>query len=113
MQVGASVTILVVLLRLISTAHAQQVLTSTPTSIQHVPQEGAVPVWSYSLPALSVQMPAISAAALAPNGRCAAVAGAGRVDVLDMKGQEALDLGIWQGEQVHHRRSIGSLAQVQ
>ena len=88
MQVGASVTILVVLLGLISTAHAQQVLTSTPTSIQHVPQEGAVPVWSYSLPALSVQMPAISAAALAPNGRCAAVAGVGRVDVLDMKGQK-------------------------
>ena len=88
MQVGRSVTILLVLLVLISTAHAQQVLTSTPTSIQHVPQEGAVPVWSYSLPALSVQMPAISAAALAPNGRCAAVAGVGRVDVLDMKGQK-------------------------
>ena len=65
MQVGRSATILLVLLVLISTAHAQQVLTSTPTSIQRVPQEGAAPVWSYSLPALSVQMPAISAAALA------------------------------------------------
>jgi hypothetical protein len=75
MQVGRGVMILLSLLVLISTAHAQQVLTSTPTSIQRVPQEGPAPVWSYSLPALNVQMPSISAAALSPNGRCVAVAG--------------------------------------
>lgn len=107
MQVGASVTILVVLLGLISTAHAQQVLTSTPTSIQRVPQEGAAPVWSYSLPALSVQMPAISAAALAPNGRCVAVAGVGRVDVLDIKGQK---LWTWEYGKVNKFIAAGALA---
>lgn len=69
-------------------ASAQQTPSPIPITIVRKPLGGPAPVWSYSLPAQSVQSPAITAAALAPNGACAAVAGVGRVDVLDIKGQQ-------------------------
>lgn len=107
MQVGRRVTTLLILLGSILTAHAQQVLSSTPVSIQRVPHEGAVPVWSHTLPAPSVQLPAITAAALAPNGRCVAVAGVGTVDVLDSKGQT---LWTWEYGKVNKFITAGGLA---
>jgi outer membrane protein assembly factor BamB len=70
-------------------ASSQVVLSSKPVQTESTPQaqEGAAPVWSHSLPALNPQLPAITAAALAPNGRCAAVAGSGKVDVLSAEGK--------------------------
>ena len=85
----------------------QTVLSSTPVSTERVSQEGAAPVWSHSLPPPSVQLPAITAAALAPNGACAAVAGVGRVDVLDIKGQK---LWTWEYGKQNKFITAGGLA---
>jgi hypothetical protein len=86
---------------------AQVVVSSTPTSITSLPPEGPLPVWSHTLPAPSVQLPAITAAALAPNGHCVAVAGVGAVDVLDTKGKT---LWTWEYGKVNKFIVAGALA---
>ncbi len=86
---------------------AQTVVSSTPIPTGRKPPEEGSPVWSYSLPAQTVQLPAITAAALAPNGACVAVGGVGRVDVLDIKGQK---LWTWEYGKVNKFITAGGLA---
>ena len=104
-----SAMILLALFLCTSVCALPQVVLSSKIQTEPTPpqREGAVPVWSHSLPAINPQLRAVTAAALAPNGRCVAIAGSGKVEVLSVAGKL---LWTWEYGKINKFITAGGLA---